>query len=65
MIERAGKKRDLNDAQKQRLGVLADRLRGQRTALMGKTTDPRAEVQALVAGAMLACRCATRIRGWR
>ena len=48
MIERAGKKLDLNDAQKQRLGVLADRLREQRTALMGKTTDPRAAVQALI-----------------
>lgn len=53
MIERAGKKLDLNDAQKQRLGVLADKLREQRVALIGKTTDPRAEVQALVAGATL------------
>ena len=53
MIERAGKKLDLNDAQKQRLGVLADKLREQRVALVGKTTDPRAEVQALVAGATL------------
>lgn len=53
MMERAGKKLDLNDAQKQRLGVLADRLREQRTALMGKTADPRAEIQNLVAGATL------------
>ena len=53
MIERAGKKLDLNDGQKQKLGVLADKLREQRTALMGKTTDPRAEVQSLVAGATL------------
>ena len=37
-------------AQKQKLGVLADKLQEQRAALKGKTTDPRAEVQALVAG---------------
>ena len=53
ILERAGKKLDLNDAQKQKLGVLADKLREQRTALVGKTTDPRAEIQSLVAGATL------------
>ena len=53
MMELASKKLDLNDAQKERLGVLADKLREQRTALIGKTTDPRAEVQALVVGATL------------
>ena len=53
MIERAGKKLDLNDGQKQKLGVLADKLREQRTALVGKTTDPRAGIQSLVAGATL------------
>lgn len=42
---------ELTEPQKQRLGTLADRLREQRQALVGKTTDPRAEVQALVAGA--------------
>ena len=42
---------ELTEPQKQRLGTLADRLREQRVALVGKTTDPRAEVQALVAGA--------------
>ena len=42
---------ELSEPQKQRLGTLADRLREQRLALIGKTTDPRAEVQALVAGA--------------
>jgi len=50
MIERIGKELTLDDAQKQRLGALADALREQRTALVGTTTDPRAEVQALVAG---------------
>lgn len=53
MVDIAGKKLDLNDAQKQRLNVLADKLREQRTALMGKTTDPRADLQSLVAGATL------------
>ena len=49
MVERVGKELELNEQQKQRLGVLGDRLREQRVALV-KTTDPRAEVQALVAG---------------
>ena len=53
MVDYAGKKLDLNDAQKQRLSVLGDKLREQRTALMGKTTDPRAELQSLVAGTTL------------
>ena len=52
MVEYASKKLDLNEAQKQRLSVLGDKLREQRTALMGKT-DMRAEVQSLVAGATL------------
>lgn len=50
MVERVAGKLDLNADQKQRLGVLADKLQEQRAALVGKTTDPRAEVQALVAG---------------
>ena len=49
IIERVSSKLDLNADQKQRLGVLADKLQEQRTALVGKTTDPRAEIQALVA----------------
>ncbi len=50
MVERVGKELELNEPQKQRLAILGDRLRDQRLALVGKTTDPRAEVQALVAG---------------
>lgn len=50
MIDRVTSKLDLNADQKQRLTVLADKLREQRTALMGQTKDPRAEVKALVAG---------------
>lgn len=50
MVERVGKELDLNESQKQRLDALGDRLREQRLALIGKTTDPRAEIQALVSG---------------
>jgi Spy/CpxP family protein refolding chaperone len=50
MIDRASKELELNEAQKAKLGVLADKLREQRLALMG-TGEPRAQVQALVAGA--------------
>lgn len=50
MIERVSAKLELSEDQKQRLGVLADKLKEQRAALVGQTTNPRAEVQALVAG---------------
>jgi len=50
MLERVGKELALDDAQKQRLVVLADKLKEQRAALVGNTTAPRAEFQALVAG---------------
>jgi periplasmic protein CpxP/Spy len=49
VLERAGKELKLDDAQKQRLAVLADKLRDSRSAVMG-TTDPRTEINALVAG---------------
>ena len=49
VLERVSSKLDLNDDQKKRLGVLADKLQQQRAALMAKTSDPRAEVRALVA----------------
>jgi 4-alpha-glucanotransferase len=41
---------DLDEAQKAKLGVLADKLREQRNALVGNTSDPRAEMASLVAG---------------
>jgi periplasmic protein CpxP/Spy len=50
MLERAGKELQLDDAQKQRLGVVFDRLREQRNALVGSTANPRAELRALVDG---------------
>ena len=49
VLERAGKELQLDDAQKQKLATLADKLRESRVAVMG-ATDPRADIQALVAG---------------
>jgi len=49
MVEKIGGRLDLDDAQKARLGTVADQLRAQRQALVGGT-DPRADIQALVAG---------------
>jgi periplasmic protein CpxP/Spy len=51
MVDRAADKLKLDDAQKQRLTTLAAKLHEERLALVGSTTDPRAEMQALVAGA--------------
>ena len=50
LVERVSSKLDLNADQKQRLNVLADKLQEQRAALVGKTTNPRADAQALIAG---------------
>ncbi len=50
MVEKAASKLDLNDDQKKRLSVLGDKLFEQRTALIGQTKNPRAELQALMAG---------------
>lgn len=49
MVNKAASKLDLNEDQKKRLATLGDKLFEQRTVLMGKTTDPRAEMKALVA----------------
>ena len=51
MVNKAASKLDLNDDQKKRLAMLGDKLHEQRTALIGQTKDPRAEMKALVAGA--------------
>ena len=51
MLERAGKELQLDDAQKQKLGVVFDKVREQRNALVGSTTNPRAEIGTLIAGA--------------
>ena len=50
-LERAGKELQLDEAQKARLGALFDTLREQRNTLVGSTTNPRAELLAMVSGA--------------
>jgi len=50
MLERAGKELQLDEAQKQKLGEVFDRMREQRNALIGSTTNPRAELRALIGG---------------
>lgn len=50
IVERIGSKLTLDANQKAKLGVLADKLREQRNALVGTATDPRAEFQQLMAG---------------
>ncbi len=51
LVEKAGRKLDLDEAQKGRLGTLADKLREQRIAFVGDTRDPRAELSGLMTGA--------------
>lgn len=50
MVDKAASKLDLNADQKKRLAALGDTLYAQRTALIGQTTNPHAEMKALVAG---------------
>ncbi len=49
-VEKVSKELDLTAPQKQHLVTIAERVREQRKALIGSTTDPRAELQALVSG---------------
>jgi Spy/CpxP family protein refolding chaperone len=49
-VDRAARELQLDDGQKQQLGAVFDRLREQRNAMIGTTTDPRAELRALIAG---------------
>jgi len=50
VVDKVGRKLDLDDTQKAKLALLADRLHEQRNALRGTGGDPRAEIRALVAG---------------
>ncbi len=50
MVDRVSAKLELSAEQKAKLSVLSDKLHAQRQAVRGGT-DPRADVQALVAGA--------------
>jgi protein CpxP len=49
-IEKVGSKLELNEAQKQKLGVLADQLLAARTAIRGDSANPRDAFKALIAG---------------
>jgi periplasmic protein CpxP/Spy len=49
MVDRVARHLELDAAQKAKLGVLAETLHQQRQAIVG-ATDPRAEMQALIAG---------------
>jgi protein CpxP len=50
MVDKVASRLDLNADQKKRLATLGDTMYAQRTAFVGQTTDPRAEMKALVAG---------------
>ena len=50
VVERISSKLELDDAQKQKLNVLADKMEAQRTAFAGQGGDARGQMQALVAG---------------
>jgi Spy/CpxP family protein refolding chaperone len=50
MVDRAASKLDLNVEQKKLLAAVGDKVFEQRKAMMGQTTDPRAELKALIAG---------------
>ncbi len=49
IVDRVASRLDLNEAQKARFAVLVEKLQQQRVALAGQP-DPRAQLQALVAG---------------
>lgn len=51
LLDRATRELQLDAPQKQRLGVVFDKMREQRNALVGNTTQPRAEMATLIAGA--------------
>lgn len=50
MVERAGRKLDLDAAQQAKLGVLADAIEAQRKAMVAKGGEPHAELKAVLAG---------------
>jgi Spy/CpxP family protein refolding chaperone len=50
LVERAGKELQLDAAQQAKLGVVFDKMREQRNALVGSSANPRAELRSLVSG---------------
>jgi Spy/CpxP family protein refolding chaperone len=53
MVERAASKLDLNAEQKKLLSEVGDKFFDQRKAMIGQTSDPRAELRSLIAGPKL------------
>ena len=50
MVDRVASKLDLNAEQKKLLANVGDKLFEQRKAMIGQTSDPRAELKSLIAG---------------
>jgi periplasmic protein CpxP/Spy len=50
VVDKISGKLDLNDVQKQKLGVLADEIIASRTAFRGESANPREQIQNLMAG---------------
>ena len=50
VVNKISGKLELDVAQKQKLGVLADQIIASRTAFQGESADPRGEFKALIAG---------------
>jgi len=50
MVDRAASKLDLNAEQKKLLAAVGDTMFEQRKAMIGQTTDPKAELKSLIAG---------------
>ena len=50
VVDKISGKLSLDQAQKQKLGVLADQIIASRSAFRGDTADPRADFKALIAG---------------
>lgn len=50
VMARVSDQLELNEAQKQKLGLLADEMIAQRKAMRGDSADPRSEMKALIAG---------------
>ena len=53
MVDRAASKLDLKAEQKKLLSAVGDKMFEQRKAMIGQTTDPRAEIKSLIAGPKL------------
>ena len=53
MVDRAASKLDLNAEQKLLLAAVGDKMFEQRKAMVGQTTDPRAEIKSLIVGPKL------------